>query len=83
MIIYTNSYKNPLIKDEQAGMDVLTPYEAEDIDYIYQQILYRNSLLLKANGESAQIWRRKTSGDRCDNPVCGAYNNYRQDGTQS
>ena len=81
MIVYVDKYKNPLIPDTQNGMDVHTPWEAENMDYIYQQILYRNRLLLEANGESCQIWKRKTSGTGlvCDNPNCGAYEGSRQD----
>jgi hypothetical protein len=83
MIIYANKYKNPLLHDATNGMDVHTPWEAENQDYIYEQILYRHRLLLQANGESAQIWRKKVSGTRCDNPACGAFNNYRQDPTSN
>ena len=81
MIIYADSYKNPLVPAVQDGMDVHTPYEAENMDYIFQQIQYRNRLLLEANGESVQIWRRKTEGNGLvyDNPNCAAYENSRQD----
>lgn len=82
MIVYVNRYKHPLIPSRQGGMDTHTPWEAENMDYIYEQILYRNRLLLEANGESCQVWRKLTeaNGTRCDNPNCAAYDNLRQEG---
>lgn len=75
MRIYLESYKHPAISIDYNNQDVFTPYEAENMDYIYEQILYRNKLLLDADGETFQIWRKKRTGLQCDNPNCGASQN--------
>ncbi len=76
MKVYLDKYKHPTIPEVyDNSADILSPYEAENIDYIYEQILYRNKLLLDADGETFQIWRKKRQGMQCDNPDCGASQN--------
>jgi hypothetical protein len=72
VVNYEDRYKNPWILDEQNGTDIFTPKDAVEIDYIYEQILYRNRLILENDGETFQIWRKPTSGTVCDNPSCPA-----------
>lgn len=73
MRVYVDKYRHPTIPVEYDDhRDILMPYEVENIDYIKDQILYRNSLILEADGETFQIWRRKREGEQCDNPDCGA-----------
>lgn len=72
MRIYLDKYKSPVIPDDYNTRDVLDPYEATNIDYIFNEIQYRNKLVLENDGETFQIWKRLRSGTRCDNPNCGA-----------
>ena len=54
-----NNWANPY------GRYKLEPADAENMDMILEQMLYRNELLLKANGEPVAIYRQKQSGELC------------------
>lgn len=47
------------------GRYSLEPADAENMDFILQQILYRNELLIKADGEPVAVYRQKQYGDLC------------------
>jgi len=78
IIDYEDRYKHPLIDDARGNQDILVPGEINDIDYIYEQILYRNRLLLEDLGETFQAWKFPKAGTICDNPSCAIYKDHRQ-----
>lgn len=85
MIVYGNDeYDHPLIWDEyNDNQDIERPETAINIDYINDQMQYRLKQLLDAKGEHFQLYRRKISGIRCNNPVCPANNDYRKAGMEN
>jgi hypothetical protein len=74
---YQNDYPEPKFPSGHFHID---PKESFEIDYIYESILSRNRMVLESGSDLVQIFRMKTSGTRCTNPSCPAYNNYDQNG---
>jgi len=56
---------SPAEFDSPYGRYSMEPADAENMDQIMQQILYRNELLLKADGEPVAMYRQKQSGELC------------------
>jgi hypothetical protein len=80
MIVYGRETvnKSPWVKDDPwGGQDVFTPYEAMNMDYTYDAILHMDFNILNAKGETFQLWTEKKSGLRCNNPLCPASKNQR------
>jgi len=57
---YKSSYPEPFQEPWREE-----PLDAELMDEIYQQILYRNRLVLEANGEEFAFYSRKITGEKC------------------
>jgi len=75
---YKNDYEHPKIP---IGHRHIEPKESFEIDYIYEEILYRNKMILETSGDICQIFRKKVHGTRCTNPECPAHENYQQEGS--
>ncbi len=74
MVVYgrDKSYPSPWVPESQNFADIYTPYEIMNMDYSYEAILHMDFNILSARGETFQFWREKKSGHRCDNPLCPA-----------
>ncbi len=79
---YKSDYPHPRIPTPNANYPI-EPKETAEIEYIYQQILYRNSVVLQTGGDDCSLYRKKITGTRCINPNCPASNNYQQSGLQN
>lgn len=75
---YLNDYRHPKVP---SGHFPIEPKETAEIEYIYQSMLNANKMVLLTGGEKCSLYRRKTTGIRCINPVCPAHNNYQQSGS--
>jgi len=81
MLVYgrTDVYRSPWVADDpNLGQEIFSPKDAMDIDYTLDAVLHMDFNILNAKGETFQLWTERKSGLRCDNPLCPASKDNRE-----